>query len=112
MSALAKVPHERVVVLIASGRTSHLRALLHKSGLPRRTFPAFVTAIEVIRSSAFKNAEGDEHRATQLIDAIVARYQERPDRELDQILMLLRRFAREAKRAAARDFATELLEAA
>lgn len=112
LSALAGVPQERVGALIASGRNSSLRALLQKAGLPRRTFPAFTAAIDVIRSGAYEEADSDYRRATQLIDAIVARYQQRQDRERDQILMLLRRFAREAKRAAARDFAEELMQAA
>ena len=42
-----------------------------------------------------------------MIDAIVTRYQKRQDRELDQILALLRRFARDAKRSAARDYAEQ-----
>lgn len=112
LSALARVPHERVSSLIASGRRSNLRALLQQARLPARTFPAFTAAIEVIRTADFRAADGDHRRATQLIDAIVERYRQRPDRELDQMLMLLRRFAREAKRAAARGRAQELLEAA
>jgi uncharacterized protein (DUF2336 family) len=112
LAALAKVPHERVSALVASGRNSNLRALLAKAGLPRGSYTAFTAAIEVIRSSDFAEAESDYRRATQLIDAIVERYQKRTDRELDPILMLLRRFARSAKRAAARGYAEELREAA
>jgi uncharacterized protein (DUF2336 family) len=112
LAALAEMPHERVSALVASGRKSSLRALLQKAGLPRSTFAAFTAAIDVIRSGEYEEADSDYRRATQLIDAIVARYQQRRDRELDQILMLLRRFAREAKRAAARGFAEELMEAA
>jgi hypothetical protein len=85
---------------------------LQQARLPARTFPAFTAAIEVIRTAEFGAAESDYRRATQLIDAIVERYRQRPDRELDQMLMLLRRFAREAKRAAARGRAQELLKAA
>ena len=112
LAALARVPHERVSALVASGRKSSLRALLQKAGLPRSTFSAFTAAIDVIRSGEYEEADSDYRRATQLIDAIVERYQQRRDRELDQILMLLRRFAREAKRAAARGYAEELMEAA
>jgi uncharacterized protein (DUF2336 family) len=112
LSALAKVPQERVGALLASGRGTHLRALLQQAGLPRRTFAAFTAAIEVMRSSDFDAADSDYRRAAQLIDAIVERYRQRPDRELDPILMLLRRFAREAKRSAARGYADELMKAA
>lgn len=113
LSALAKVPQARVKALIASGRASNLRALLHRSGLPPKTFPAFSAAIDVIRKGdTTLGLSGDYRRATQLIDAIVASYQRRPDRELDQILALLRRFARDAKRAAARGYAEQLRDAA
>ncbi len=113
LSALAKVPRERVSALIASGRAANLRALLEKAKLPKKTFPVFAAAIDVIRQGGADTGEsGDYRRATRLIDAIVARYQKRQDRELDQILALLRRFARDAKRAAARDYAVQLNEAA
>ncbi len=113
LSALAGVPRERVAALIASGRPGNLRALLQKSKLPKKTFPVFAAAIDVIRESGADTGEGSDYRrATRLIDAIVTRYQARPDRERDQILMLLRRFARDAKRAAARGYVEQLSEAA
>jgi uncharacterized protein (DUF2336 family) len=112
LSALAKIPRERVSALIASGRSSNLRALLQRANLPKKTFPVFTAAIDVIRKGDMAPGEtSDYRRATYLIDAIVARYQKRQDRELDQILALLRRFARDAKRSAARDY-VEHLEAA
>ncbi len=113
LAALAGVPRERVSALIASGRAANLRALLQKAKLPKKTFPAFTAAIDVIRlGETLSGGESDYRRATHLIDAIVTRYQQRQDRELDQILRLLRRFARDAKRAAARGYAGQLSEAA
>jgi len=109
LAALAEVPRERVTSLIASGRASSLRALLHGAGLPRNTYPAFTAAIDVIRiGDSLEGASSDYRRATRLIDAIVARCQQRQDRELNEILALLRRFARDAKRIAARDHAGQL----
>ena len=61
---------------------------------------------------AVPGAASDYRRATHLIDAILKRYQNRPDRELDPILALLRRFATDAKRAAARGYAQQVMEAA
>jgi uncharacterized protein (DUF2336 family) len=113
LAALAGVPLERVTALVASGRRSNLIALLQKAGLPAKTHAAFAAAVEVIRSGDHgRGAASDYARATQLIDAIVALYQKRPDRELDHILALLRRFAAEAKRSAARDYAHQVREAA
>jgi uncharacterized protein (DUF2336 family) len=113
LAALASVPRERVGALIASGRASSLKALIERAGLPMATYPAFAATFEVMRKGEGGHDPGSEYRrATHLIDAIVSRYAQRRDRELDQILALLRRFAVEAKRAAARDFAREMMEAA
>lgn len=113
LSTLAGVPHQRVAALVASGRDSSFRALLDKANLPKETYPAFIAAIDVIRNGdALSGGESDYRRATHLIDTIVARYQQQPDRELNQILALLRRFARDAKRAAARDYAEHVRQAA
>jgi uncharacterized protein (DUF2336 family) len=113
LSMLAKVPQERVAALVASGRSANLRALLLKASLPPKTFPAFAAAIDVIRKGDPRvGGESDYRRATHIIDAIVTRIQRRPDRELDVILALLRRFARDAKRAAARDYAEQVRQAA
>jgi uncharacterized protein (DUF2336 family) len=113
LARLARMPHSRVRALLASGREAGLNALLEKAGLPANTFPAFVAAIDVIRrGDAAATPASDYRRATQLIDAIVTRYARRQDRELDQILALLRHFATEAKRAAARGYAQQVLEAA
>ncbi len=109
LAALADVPRERVTSLIASGRVASLGALLHSAGLPRSTYPAFSAAIEVIRlGDSLDGALSDYRRATRLIDAILASYGQRQDREMNKVLALLRRFARDAKRSAARDYADQL----
>lgn len=113
LAELGRVPLARVHALVASGRNANLRALLQKSRIPPKTFAALEAAVDVIRNGdATTGALSDYRRATQLIDAIVTRYQKRRDRELDQILALLRHFATEAKRAAARGYAQQLREAA
>jgi uncharacterized protein (DUF2336 family) len=114
LAALANLPRERVTSLIASGHASNLRALLHRARLPRKTFPAFIAAVDVIRMADSPESAGisDYRRATYLIDAIVTRYAKRKDREMNEILALLRRFARQAKRDAARDYTAQLRHAA
>jgi uncharacterized protein (DUF2336 family) len=113
LAELANVAQRRVSALIASGRTASLIALLQRSGLAPETYPAFTAAAEVLRTPGpADDATSDYRRATHIIDAIVSRYQERRDRELDGILQLLRGFATEAKRAAARGYAQQVLEAA
>jgi uncharacterized protein (DUF2336 family) len=111
LAALAGMPQARVGALVASGRAASLKALLQRAGLPPRAFPVFAAAVEVIRNTdSGAGAISDYRRATHLIDAIVTRCEGRPDRELDQILALLRRFATEAKRTAARGYAQQVLE--
>jgi uncharacterized protein (DUF2336 family) len=103
------VPRERVTSLIASGRVASLEALLSRAGLPRSTYSAFSAAIEVIRQGdSLDGALSDYRRATRLIDAILSSYGQRQDREMNKVIALLRRFARDAKRAAARDYADQL----
>ena len=113
LAALAKMPQPRVRALIASGRASNLRALMESAGLPAKTYPAFAAAFDVLRAEDVgSDPESRYQRATRLIDAILDRYRGEPNRELDQMLALLRRFATEAKRAAARNFARDMMEAA
>lgn len=113
LAALSGMPQRRVNALLRSARASSLKALFQKAGLPERTFPVFAAAIDVIRAEdAPSDAVNDYRRATHLIDAVVTRYQVGRDRELDQILALLRRFATDAKRAAARGYVQQVMKAA
>jgi hypothetical protein len=68
--------------------------------------------LRILHSDATAGSDNDYRHATRLVDAIVERYGARPDREINSILMLLRRFATEAKRSAARGYVAHLLEAA
>lgn len=105
LSALAGVPLWRARALVAAGRPAGLKALLRRAKLPERTFPAFAAAVDVMRAESGTGAGDDYRRATRLIEAAVAAYRKNPDREMDQILALLRRFAVEAKRDVARSYA-------
>ena len=113
LAQLSGVPAGRVEALVVSGRAANLKALLEKANLPVATFPAFAAAIDVIRQ--FDGSEGagsDYRRATHLIDAILKRFQANSDQNIDQILSLLRRFATEAKRDAARSYIKQVMAAA
>jgi uncharacterized protein (DUF2336 family) len=113
LAVLSGIPQTRVHALVQSGRAGSLRALLQKAGLPPNTHPAFAAALEVVRNGdVVSDAASDYRRASHLLDAILSQYEQRPDRELDQILALLRRFATEAKRAAARGYMQQVMEAA
>ena len=113
LSSLATLPRDRVSSLILSGRGSGIRAILEKAGLPAKTHPVFTAAINVIRDAEHEpGPRNDYRRATHLIDAIVTQYGSNTDRELDQILALLRRVATDARREAARGYVAQVMKAA
>ena len=113
LSQLSGVPAGRVEALVVSGRAANLKALLEKAKLPVATYPAFAAAIDVIRQfDGSEDAGSDYRRATHLIDAILNRFQANRDQNIEQILGLLRRFATEAKRDAARCYVKQVMAAA
>ena len=112
IAELSGIPAARVRALSAAGRESGLRALLTRAGLPERTHEAFGVMLTILHADGATGSDNDYKHATRLVDAIVERYGARPDREINAILMLLRRFATEAKRNAARGYVANLLEAA
>lgn len=113
LASLANMPRERVNSLVMSGRSSSVRAVLEKAGLPDKTHPVFTAAIKVIRDAEHEpGPRNDYRRATHLIDAIVTQYGSKTDKELDQILALLRRVATDARREAARGYVAQVMKAA
>lgn len=102
LAALASVPLARARAIVAAGRPASLRALLRKARLPARSFAAFEAAMAAMRHAEGRGASEDYRRATHLIDAVIAAYPKGRDAQTDEILALLRRFAAEAKRDAAR----------
>lgn len=113
LANLAGMPRERVASLVMSGRNSGVRAVLEKAGLPAKTHPVFTAAIAIIAETEHEpGPRNDYRRATHLIDAIVSQYGAKPDRDLDQILALLRRVATDARRDAARGYVAQVMQAA
>ena len=113
LAQLSGVPASRVEALVVSGRAANLKALLEKAKLPVGTYPAFAAAIDAIRQFDGSEDEGSDYRrATHLIDAILKRFQANSDHNVEHILGLLRRFATEAKRDAARTYVKQVMAAA
>ncbi len=106
LAVLAGMPEERVSGLIRAGRDSALRAVYTKAGLPRVALDAFLVAIEVCRTSEPPRAPGERLRfARWVVDRVIERYQGITDGEMSELMAMLRRFAAEAARSAARDYA-------
>ena len=113
LAQLSGVPVGRVEALVVSGRAANLKALLEKAKLPAATYSAFAAAIDVIRQfDGSEDAGSDYRRATYLIDAILKRFQANSDQNIEHILGLLRRFATDAKRDAARSYVKQVMAAA
>jgi uncharacterized protein (DUF2336 family) len=114
LARLSGTPIARVFALLSEGREAPFRALYKKAGLPGRAYPAFATAIEVNREAVWPSTGSlvDESRfARMVIDRVVQRYQSAETGPPDDLLMLLRRFAAEAARDAARSFAVQAVRA-
>lgn len=106
LAALASVPEHRVASLVRAGRMGGLRAAYTKAGLPPVAFEAFAAALETWRKMAGEGEPADRYRFTmQMVDAVLARYADITDGEMNELAAMLRRFASDQAREAARDFA-------
>lgn len=108
LSSLAAMPAPRVYSILAEGRESSLRALFARAGLPERSHPAFIAALDVWRDLDFDGRPGDQYRfSRRMIERILTRYEDFTRSDLDDLLTMLRRLAAEAAREAARGFVEE-----
>jgi len=110
LAELAEMPVARVSGLVHDGRSTGLRALFDKAGLPPSSYPAFKEAVEAMREGALIGEPGGAARLKRrMIERVLTRCE---DGELDEVaplLTLLRRFATEAAREEARLFCDELV---
>jgi uncharacterized protein (DUF2336 family) len=109
LAVLARTPVERVVSLVRAGRVSVLRAIYSKAGLPPRAFDAFQAALDTWRRIAEEGGTDDRYKATRrMVDAVLARYTQISDGEMYELATMLRRFAADQAREAARDYARKV----
>ena len=106
LSVLARVPEARVTSLTRSGRQRGLRAIYDKAGLPPMAFEAFVAALDTCRAMAEEGGPKDRYRFTlHMVESVLARYRDITDGEVNELTAMLRRFAADQARDAARDYA-------
>jgi len=106
LAALSGAPQRRISNLVRAGRMSGLRAAYAKAGLPAVAFDAFAAALDTWRKVAAEGGPKDRYRFTvQMVDAVLARYAGITDGEVNELATMLRRFAADQAREAARDFA-------
>lgn len=108
LSALSRVPETRVKSLVRAGRLATLRAVYARAGLPPQAFQAFAVAIETANRLDREGGPADRYRYTrEMVDAVVARYRDITDGEMNELTTMLRRFAADQAREAARDHVRE-----
>lgn len=106
LSVLSGAPLHRVATLVRTGRKNSIRAVYVKSGLPMSAFDAFVAALETCRRMAEKGILVDDYRSTRkMVDSVLTRYRDKTDGEISDLLAMLRRFAADQTREAAREYA-------
>lgn len=115
LNALSAMPLRRIYAILERGSDHAFRALYDKAGLPAAGFPAFLSALHLARELEFDGTRQDRYRfARSLIDRLllVAGADAGVDAEEGRLIVLLRRFAADAARDAARDYAEECTRAA
>jgi uncharacterized protein (DUF2336 family) len=113
LSVLARVPDTRVKSLVRGGRMSSLKPIYVKAGLPIMAFDAFAAALDTCRHIAEEGGPRDRYRFTrQMVEGVLARYRDITDGEVNELAAMLRRFAADQAREAARDYARTATAAA
>jgi uncharacterized protein (DUF2336 family) len=106
LSILSGMPEDRVIGLVRGGRRSALKAVYGKAGLPEIAFDAFEVAVDVCKACEPPRNSGERLRfARWIVDRVIDRYEGITDGEMNELMAMLRRFAAEAARYAARDYA-------
>ncbi|PLX37104.1 MAG: hypothetical protein C0606_11385 [Hyphomicrobiales bacterium] len=104
MAQLSGVPVARVFAIMADGRVSVQKALFGKAGLPKAAIEVFALVMAVYREMALDGEAGDTPRfSRRMIERVLTRYEHLAPANADKLLVLLRRFASEAARDAARE---------
>jgi uncharacterized protein (DUF2336 family) len=109
LAMLARIPVARIASLVRAGKLSALRAAYTKAGLPAMAFEAFAAAIDAWRLFDADAAPADRYRLTaQTVDAVLARYSDITEGEANELAAMLRRFAADQTREAAREIARDV----
>ena len=104
LADLSGLPPPRVKAFIREPRGEGFAALAHRAGLKSGILPAFRAALAAIKTSAGQPQEGLK---LKLVQTVIDECERRDDPALAKVLGLLWRFAAEAARAEAADFARE-----
>jgi uncharacterized protein (DUF2336 family) len=107
LSVLSGVPEHRVRNLAQDRSLNSLRAVYDRANLPAVAFDAFAAAVAACRDRTREIVDpAQRYRFTRrVVDEVLARYQAISDSEMNELTAMLRRFAADAARASAREYA-------
>jgi uncharacterized protein (DUF2336 family) len=106
LAVLSGMPEGRVASLVRAGRANALQAVYARAGLPMVAFEAFIAALETCKAMAENGEPSDRYRFTrQMVENVLSRYHDITDGEVNELMTMLRRFASDQAREAARDYA-------
>ena len=106
LAVLSGMPEGRVASLVRAGRANALQAVYARAGLPMVAFDAFIAALETCKRMAERGGPSDRYRFTrEMVENVLSRYHDITDGEVNELMTMLRRFAADQAREAARDYA-------
>lgn len=113
LALLSGVSKSRVVALLKDNAGKALHTLYTKAGLPEQAYTAFSIAFDVYVEEGAVLDPSDQYRFTRLmIERVIERYRTQHFDGVDELLTMLRRFASETARDAARNYVSLKISAA
>lgn len=104
LSVLTGVPERRIEGLVRGRRVNGLRAAYIRAGLPAYAFDAFNAVLDVWRRAPESGPEGRYRFIAANVETVLTRYRNLGESEVRELTAMLRRFAAEQTRDAARDY--------
>lgn len=105
LAILCQAPLERIVGLVRHPHRSGLRSTYRKAGLPLALFEAFVAAIDTCAEFDVEAGLVEQYGFNrQMADRVIERFVAMTGGEPQEVLGMLRRFAADASRSAARAY--------
>ncbi len=111
LAELSGLSLARVSALIHDRGAAGLRALYNKAGLPALAYPAFREAIATLQEDGFLgDPVGTARLKRRMVERVLTRCAGLDSRDIEPLMMLLRRFATEAAREEARMFCDDIVD--
>jgi uncharacterized protein (DUF2336 family) len=104
LSVLTGVPERRIAGFVRGRRMNGLRAAYTRAGLPPYAFDAFNAVLDVWRKAPEAGPEDRYRFIAATVETVLAGHRNIGDTEVRELTAMLRRFAAEQTREAARDY--------